>query len=164
MESNPTVDYKAYVSTVKAKNERIAILENQLAQAKAGWNSCIADLRKATEICKETEDQMAEAKRARESFAGMWRRSCLEVNELEELLEKSERELAEARKTVQWTPITLENLPKIGDEVLEIWVMSERRNLSIATYDWNEEDMKYYTKHAKAYSRLINPPKDTPSK
>jgi hypothetical protein len=104
MASKPTVDYEAYVSTVREKNKRIAALEAQLAQTKSGRDSCIADLRKATEIFKETEDQMAEAKRARESFAGMWRRSCLEINELEELLEKSERELAEARKLAQWTP------------------------------------------------------------
>ncbi len=125
MESNPTVDYKAYVSTVKAKNERIAILENQLAQAKAGWDSCIVDLRKATEICKETEEI-----------------------------------LAQARSLVQWTLITDENLPKIGDEVLEIWTISGRKSLSFSTYDWNETDKKPYRTSIKAYRRHHNPPQE----
>lgn len=41
--------------------ERISKLEAQLAEAKAGWDSCIADLRKAAEICRETEAELAAA-------------------------------------------------------------------------------------------------------
>jgi len=38
--------------------KRIATLEEQLKQAKDGWDSCIADLREAGRICKETEDKL----------------------------------------------------------------------------------------------------------
>ena len=46
--------------------DRIADLERDLAEAKAGWDSCIADLRTAAQICKQTEDQLAEARKAAE--------------------------------------------------------------------------------------------------
>jgi DNA repair exonuclease SbcCD ATPase subunit len=45
-----------------------AALEAQLAEAKRGWDSCIADLRAAAEICRESERKLAEAKRKAEAM------------------------------------------------------------------------------------------------
>jgi hypothetical protein len=42
-----------------ASNAEIARLEKQLVQAKAGWDSCILDLRKSAEICAEVEARLA---------------------------------------------------------------------------------------------------------
>lgn len=38
----------------------VAKLKAELAEAKAGWDSCIADLREASRICKNVEAELAE--------------------------------------------------------------------------------------------------------
>ena len=42
----------------KHANEIVEKLEAQLREAKDGWDSCIVDLRKAAEICREAEAQL----------------------------------------------------------------------------------------------------------
>ena len=48
----------------KEEQERIAALKRLLAETKAGWNSAIADLKEAGRICKQTQEQLAEARKA----------------------------------------------------------------------------------------------------
>jgi hypothetical protein len=43
----------------KEQQEQFDRLSSQLAEAKAGWDSCILDLRKAAGICKEAETRLA---------------------------------------------------------------------------------------------------------
>ena len=69
------------------------------------------DIGKATQdLIAQLEAQLAEAKRSRDSFSGMWKRSQLENEELE-------NELAETKKAAEWTRIDAEHLPQVGDEI-----------------------------------------------
>lgn len=62
----------------------------------------------------------------------------------------------------QWKPITAENLPKIGDELLSVWtdgvmdVEVVRKALPTTFEEWKE-----FTTGSKAYYRPINPPKSS---
>lgn len=46
-----------HASCPATKDEQIADLKRQLAEAKAGWDNCIADLRTAADICRNVERQ-----------------------------------------------------------------------------------------------------------
>ena len=76
---------------------RIAALQSQLNEAKAGWDSAIADLYAAAEIAKGMQSQLADER--------------LAFDHANEVIGKLEADIA----ALSWTRITLENLPKMGD-------------------------------------------------
>ena len=122
--------------------ERLSIAEAQLAEAKAGWDSCIADLREAAEICRETEAQLAAAN---ECIAELERiiasikladdEKADSLNSYRVDLETAIEQRDEARKEVERlsTPVTDEEMDLFALHVIH--VVQPDRTLPVLTID-----------------------------
>jgi hypothetical protein len=62
-----------------------------------------------------------------------------------------------------WTPITPDNLPKVGDEVLWIYVENDVQ-VDDVRWDWTSADVRGVADKTRAYRRPVNPPLPEPPK
>jgi len=155
----------------KEEQERIAALKRLLAETKAGWNSAIADLKEAGRICKQTQEQLAEARGEIKRISGLHEKLCDKyatlVSELWHIFGEQDRrdyaeqakeimaELAEARKAAEWTLITPENLPKVGHCVLNAFSGYVR---SVCNEDVKWAGAGLWKSNGWTYFRPIAPP------
>jgi hypothetical protein len=132
---------------------KVAELERQLAEARKAWEAtrdCILNER----IDYQAMDQ-AKAKKLIDAFIEwtnadhedvltLSRSQCCYVRD----------EIERLRKAVEWTPITPENLPKVGDELFD-------NNCGFVYKAWGEAvtvGYKWLKDHHYLYRRPINPP------
>lgn len=73
------------------------------------------------------------------------------ISALEAELQQARDDLSEARRLAQWTPITPDTLPKVGDRVME--------TKTVQGNDWTADD---YHKNGYTHYRPIAPPEVKP--
>ena len=149
MGNNPRVFWKdgEYIEDTKENRQAIRIteLEQQLNEAKAGWDSAIADLYAAAEIAKGMQSQLADER--------------LAFEHANEVIGKLEADIA----ALSWTQIAPENLPKVGDEVKYVKIAGKfnvgKMRVEIVEADWKEGWLQRSDAIVWAeYRRPLNPP------
>lgn len=65
--------------------------------------------------------------------------------------------MARALLALDWTPITPENLPKVGDEVLAVFPRGDQKVWNVCA-DWMAEMAGSSTAVVRQYRRPVNPP------
>lgn len=68
---------------------------------------------------------------------------------------------SEYAQKAEWSEVTSENLPRLGDEVLEVWFnKSARVFLTICTHNWDDGLLYLPNVPVKVYRRPLNVPKE----
>ena len=81
------------------------------------------------------------------------------ITALEAQLATAQRERDESRRLAQWTPITPENLPKVGDEVLSVGEEGEAYLMA----PWSDKDsFADLSRDGWTHYRPITPPEVKP--
>ena len=159
--------------------ERIASLTTQLQQAKDGWDSCIADLRKASGICREREDALHEATARAESAEKALEAIVSERQDYSDAINGSplqavfeQARAALAGTTVEqdggWTPITPETKWELGTQ-LGFWLAEwEGKPDEFYVTDWPYPAGPtmyggYWREKGFTHLRRLNPPSPSTS-